>query len=241
MWVALGLCLSVTGLVAASTSRALEKTTVQFPDPEPWAGSGATCTLAWYNVCTDYLWNWSDWGPTDRLGAVFEDSSSMTNTVQETRIFIWHAAAGPGWGYTGMLEIYEADENGCPTGLPVQSQFWHPISGWNTHDWSATVGPRWVVAMTFDTYQGMIPPHVATDHPAAGPTGPQPCGTCYPEDRPVHSFFYGTPESPLCPGSTFYDGVCNAELIWACRYVGAGCKPVSTTEQSWAKIKALFR
>jgi hypothetical protein len=44
----------------------------------------------------------------------------------------------------------------------------------------------------------------------------------------------------LCPESSFYDGVCDAELMWI-THATFGESPVSTSAQSWGSIKALYR
>jgi hypothetical protein len=52
-----------------------------------------------------------------------------------------------------------------------------------------------------------------------------------------HSFAYGTAASPVCPGSTFFDGVCDAQLIWR-----ADTACIDAVEPStWGQIKGLYR
>jgi hypothetical protein len=62
------IALAVT-LVVASASFALEKTAVRHADieRENW-GAATTCTVAYYNFCTGWLWVWSGWSPNDVVG-----------------------------------------------------------------------------------------------------------------------------------------------------------------------------
>jgi len=82
------------------------------------------------------------------------------------------------------------------------------------------------------------PAAFGTDRPAAGPSGPQACGTCYPVNRTIRSFMYGPSLSPICPGSTFNDGVCDANLFWDIDLLEGG---FAVEESSWGKIKTLYR
>jgi hypothetical protein len=84
------------------------------------------------------------------------------------------------------------------------------------------------------------PAQFGTDRPAVGPTGPNACESCYPIDRPNHSYMYGNANSPLCPGTPFNDGVCDAELFWDADIFAEGI-PNSTPPSSWGAIKSLFR
>jgi len=81
------------------------------------------------------------------------------------------------------------------------------------------------------------PASIATDHPAAGPTGPAACGACYPTTRVSHSFYWGNAASPLCPGSALNDGVCDAEFLIE---IVATCTDYILPE-SWAAVKQLYR
>jgi hypothetical protein len=227
-------------VLISSPSAALEKTAVRASDrsqADSWT-SGMTCTLVYYNTCTGWIWVWRDWEPYDVFGVAFEDAGSPSNVIESSSFYAWSAAPS-GWGFTGTIGVYEADESQCPTGPPIDSQVWHPITGWSTHLWSAAVGTEWVVAVTLGSLTDGFAFH--TDHPAMGPTGPQACGHCYPSPRPNHSFRWGTPSSPLCPGSPFFDGVCDAQLWFRCSYVGENCGPVPVEDASWTTIKALYR
>lgn len=160
--------------------------------------------------------------------------------------------APPGYGYTGTLSVHYADAHGCPT-QEIASQPWLPTTGSNVMSWKLFLpwGPLgWCLVFTNAAVEGS-PVVLYTDRPAAGPTGPQACGTCYPADRSLHSFLYGTASSPHCPGLVFFDGTCAAELIWAtlgdrpCTTPDCLMNPVeagaSLQTSSWGRVKSLYR
>jgi hypothetical protein len=114
-----------------------------------------------------------------------------------------------------------------------------PRSGANTHVWNLPVTGNVVVTVENASEYGLPNPTAwASDHPAAGPTGPAACGFCFPTSRPIHSYYYGKANTALCPGSPLDDGVCNAEwLLWAASF---RCT-VSVEPQTWAGVKNLYR
>ena len=224
-------------LVLASSSFALEKTARALTDDsraDAW-NAGGSCTIQYYNFCTGWLWVWSGWAPGNEVGV---SNVSCCGGGASTLTASWHyiLSAGPsGYGFTGTIEASAADANNCPTGAPIQSQVFLPVSGWNNYLWSASVPANFVIHATFGPATGN-PTALATDHPAAGPTGPQACGTCYPTTRVNHSFDYGT--AGACPGSTFNDGICDSQLYWDCDVV---CSGVAVEPQTWGNIKNLYR
>ena len=225
-------------LMVATSGLALEKTAVRMNDsvrPGDW-NAGTSCTVQYYNTCTGWLWVWSGWSPGDVLGTCFQSCCSGGGTLSASALYVWTAAPS-GYGYTGTISAADADVNCCPTNV-LGSQVFFPASGWNTYAWGANVGSNGVV-VSVALGPGLGSPIVfPTDHPAAGPTGPQACGTCYPSPRTVNSFYYGTVGSPLCPGSSLNDGVCGAEL-WHVALVT--CQPISVEESSFGQIKNLYR
>jgi hypothetical protein len=75
-----------------------------------------------------------------------------------------------------------------------------------------------------------------TDYDVQGPTGPQGCGTCFPTTRVSNSYYYGKPQSPLCPGSQL-SVVCPVEWRWTARMV----VPIGVEGTSWGSIEGLYR
>lgn len=230
--------ITFAALALATAAPALEKTAVRLTDerqPRDW-NAGLTCSLAYWNICTGWLWLWSGWSPNDMLGVCYDVTCCPPPAALETTLFYVWTAAPSGWGYDGTISVSNADADGCPVGAPLASQLFNPMTGWNAYDWGVTVGSRFVVQAVMGPGHG-APIVFPSDHPAAGPTGPVACGLCYPADRPAHTYYYGTAGSPLCPGSSLHDGVCAAEL-----WMNAGLSCATSAESaSWGAIKNLYR
>lgn len=215
---------------------ALQKIAAPFVGKEEvdW-GSGATIHLSYFNVCTGWTWIWTDWAVGDKFGLIVDAGVPNPQLLHLQMFDSW---AHPAYAYTGVIEVYEADENNCPVGAPYASSpilpgnmYNFPFQGESIPQHSAFVvsfkGVVWLPGVT----------HVATDRPSSGPTGPPACGTCYPTTRQTRSFFWQLDGETFCPGVPFNDGTCNAELLWE---VGIQT-PVSVEETSWGKIKGLYR
>ncbi len=236
---------SASVFATAGSSSALEKVTraaVDGPDSD-WRG-GASCAVQYYNICTGWLWVWSGFDAGDRVGQLTTTccSPSETGSVIQASMF-WATGAPAGYDFTGTVDLWNADANGCPTGGPLGSLPLLPVSNtFMVADFSSspvTVPTDFLITYTFGPLATLpTPAAFGTEHPAAGPTGPQACGTCYPNDRTNRSFYYATAASPLCPGTTFNDGVCDAQLLWS---VTLACLTTSVDESSWGQIKNLYR
>lgn len=232
-------------LCFASTSAALEKTTARISDehPDDWSRASTSCQVVYYNICTGWIWVWSSWTAEDRLGTWFSSCCpGGFGNHQLIDTFVYFPQGSPsGYGFTGTMDVFTADAQGCPTGAPLESSPFLPTSGWNSVSWAANPvdvsAGDFVVALTTGNTTIGNPMQIATDHPTAGPTGPPACGTCFPTTRTARSFYYGTPSSPICPGSSLSDGLCDAAFLWD---VDVSCATAVET-QSWGKIKDLYR
>jgi hypothetical protein len=217
----------------ALPSAALEKTALR-ADRSPADGwdAGASCYVTYANICTGWLWLWNEWEPDEVIGVVLDPCCSG-GFLAETQVYFW-TGAPVGYGFTGVLTISRV-ANGCP-GQVINSRPLLPVAGPVVDAWDAPFGP---VALTYTCGPGKGSPHgIVTDHPAAGPTGPEACGLCYPSTRPTHSFHFGTPTSPLCPGSPWSDGACNAEIYgWS----GGFLCQVGVGPSTWGAVKNLYR
>jgi hypothetical protein len=232
------LAIAVT-LVLASTSLALQKTAVRHADVErePW-GAATTCTVAYYNFCTGWAWTWTGWSPNDVIGVCYECCCTSPNGragVTTTWEWVWTAAPA-GYNFTGLIELWCVDGN-CGLCLPWAGQPFYFASGYNSHSWGGIeICCPFAVTVTFGPGSG-TPAGMGSDHPAAGPTGPQACGYCYPNPRTCHSYYYGTVTSPLIPGTTLTDGTCCIEWEFDVSLVcGVGVEATS-----WANVKSLYR
>jgi hypothetical protein len=236
----LPLLVSLLSSLIVTDAAALEKTAVRVDDlerPDSWCAA-TTCTIMYYNICTDWAWAWGGWSPNAVLGVCYETCCSgpgISGSVLSTQEYLFYGAPC-GRGFTGTIDIWTADENCCPATL-LASQPYDFFAGWNTRSWelagvpaeflvTITLGPGYASPVTF-----------ASDHPAAGPTGPQACGTCYQLNRLSHSYDFGTATTLLCPGEKLNDGVCDVEWLWD---VTMACE-VSVETSSWARTKALYR
>jgi hypothetical protein len=224
-------------LALATSGFALQRVSQPATDvarADGWTAQG-TCSVAYYNICTGWIWLFGF-----NLGASFGIcvDSCCGPTDNTSLVTSWQYFTTPGaigYGFTGLSEVYAADPDCCPTGAPIGSQPLLPLSGWNGIAWGVSVPSTFI--LTFGT--AVVPNYApaATDHPAAGPTGPAACGTCYPTTRVNHSYIYTYGPYSFCPGSTFFDGVCDAQLFWD---VELACD-VSVEESSWGSIKNLYR
>jgi hypothetical protein len=228
-------------LCLATSSMALEKKAVLASDRSDDWNAGASCTVSYYNICTGWVWVWSGFGDGGRMGTVFNTCCPAPQQSQllQTSIFV-ASSSPPGYGFTGTIAVHNSDANDCPVGAPIASQPLLPTSVFQISAWGGVPVPNeFIVVVTMEENQGIPNPGaLGTDHPAAGPTGPQACGTCYPANRVNHSFAYGSVASPVCPGSTFNDGICDAQLFWDATLV---CGTVSVEDSSWGQIKGLYR
>lgn len=226
-------------LALAGTGFALEKTQILDTQADEGWTSGSSCTLVYYNRCTGWSYGWTGFGDGGTFGVCGDnccapDGGLVTATRQ--RIF---SGAPSGYGFTGTVAIQTVNSECCPNGV-LASQPWLPNTAYlglySLNLWSQAVPSQFAVVYTM---AGAANPGViGTDHPAIGPTGPQACGFCYPLNRPNHSYAWGSAAAPLCPGSTFNDGVCDAQLRLD---IYLTCHPVSVEDSSWGSVKNLYR
>lgn len=226
-------------MAGASPAGALEKQARAFDDDraDDW-NAALSVLIRYYNTCTGWIWMWGGFADGDRIGVVMNVPQNL-NALLQTAVLTY--SGGPaGYGFTGTIEIHATDANDCPTASVWASQpflFGHAqfiVNAWG----GLPVPAEFVAVVKIASGVGVQNPgKLATEHPAAGPTGPPACGTCYPANRVNHSFFYGSASVPLCPGSPFNDGVCDAQLL--CEAVIACRCPVEA--MSWAGIKCLYK
>lgn len=230
------LLLSVVG-----PAHALERVAVPMDreGPGPW-DAGASCAVTYANICTGWLWVWSGYELSDIVGVIFDPCCGNGRLVA-TQAYFW-TGAPMGWGFTGTLTVSSV-ESGCP-GTTYASRPLLPVSGAVVDTWSDIPAGPVVLSYTWPPVEGGGPNggwqagKLPTDHPAAGPTGPPACGFCFASTRPIHTFYYGKPDTPLCPGSPLNDGVCDAEaLFWSGQF---SC-PVATAPTPWSALKNLYR
>ncbi|MGQ0721617.1 MAG: hypothetical protein ACT4PE_08605 [Candidatus Eiseniibacteriota bacterium] len=115
---------------------ALEKRAMLMPEHvgEEW-GAAATVTLAYYNICTGWIWAYSGWAEGEQVGVYFEPDCSLPALIRASSVLTFD---GPwsGYGYTGTIAIVSADD--C-SGQIIASQPWVGGDGWNDHTWNVEV------------------------------------------------------------------------------------------------------
>jgi hypothetical protein len=239
-------CLAAVFLVPALAvvsipASALEKQSMRVPDfdREGWNAS-ATTTLRYYNTCTGWMWFWTGWRGGEQVGVRF-DIGAEGGLLSSTSILYPPGLGGAfcGYGFTGTISILEAPGCGPPLALQPYCPITHSSWAWLTWEWAGlSVPSSFVLSITFGTPRNFTDSRpLISDHPAAGPTGPQACGVCFPTSRAAHSRYYGQ-DGAYCPsGVGLNDGVCDAEFL-----VEASVqRTVSVREESWGGIKALYR
>ena len=241
------LCMATSGFALEKTARPIADTL----DSPGWstAGGTTTCAAIYYNRCTLWSYAWSGFGIGDRLGVCADNCCPGQGLVSQTALRVFTGAPA-GYGFTGTASITNVDSHCCPTNT-LASQPWLPTGPFDVHNWAQPVGAQFAVVYTYSCLSGAgSPVRVGTDHPSAGPTGPQACGFCYPLDRPNHSYYWGSDPgdacaggSPaFCPGLTFLDLTpaepCAPQLRLDIFMV---CQPVAVDPQSWGGVKSLYR
>lgn len=231
-----GLVLSAATLLVTAPAAALRHARRLADDalPQPTWTTSTECEIAYYNVCTDWVWVWTSWNRLDRVGVVVDaccDHASLSST------WTYFSGFAHAYGYS-TVSIQVVDGSDCPSGLPLAQHVRMPLTGWNFDVWDVPVPSRFAVVQELRTDYGQHPlVYVTTDHPAARGADMPACGTCYPATRATQSYRWGTPSAPLCPGEPFFDGTCNAEILLRAALTCA--TPVEP--RTWAGIKALYR
>lgn len=225
-------------LVLAAPAPALERTEAPAPAPDAQDWDRAAGTIAYYNTCNDLTWRWS-LGSKSRVGVIFEADSASYSSLLSTRLTM-AGITYAGWGYTGTIAVHALDSLDCPVEPPIASQAFYPQNGSSSYVWNVVTPPRFLVQATVGPYGFGNPlSDFVTDHPGLGVATPPACGWCYPTSRVTHSRYFGTTDSPIPCGIPFFDGRCDAELVWEAHVDGVA---TSATESStWGLIKALYR
>jgi hypothetical protein len=217
---------------------ALERALARAGDPQSEWNGGADCSIQYWNTCVGWTWTWTGWSPFDRIGVNYTSCAGgfLVGVDIFTR-FTNGVPVLPGYGFSPTLLVYTADEGGCPTGPVLGSRLFLPNGTTQSLNFAAPVAvPASFVTVVQMASGGGGTTRYGTDYDVQGPTGPQGCGTCFPTTRVSNSYYYGKPQSPLCPGSQF-STVCPVELLWTARMV----VPIGVEETSWGSIKGLYR
>ncbi|NNE44249.1 MAG: hypothetical protein HKN12_08560 [Gemmatimonadetes bacterium] len=223
-------------VLAPGVVSALERaSSILDPNPPEWS-TAATATIAYYNNCTGWFWTWENLRPGEQFGMVFDTGNLAL--IQTTALLTYGTFAS-GYGFTGTISVTDVDASDVPTTVRASQPFAPVPFTWTIQTWNmAPPESRAALRVTWPpTPTGPTDIHLVTDHPALGPTGPTACGTCYPTTRTAHSYRWGTAAAPLVPGDPFFDGSCDAELVWEITVTQTS----PTDQRSWGAVKALYR
>jgi hypothetical protein len=227
-------------LATATSAFALEKTPARLDDGgerRDWDGPiNVSCSIAYYNICTGWIWVWSGWAANSVIGTVYESCCPSGLSVECPLAWRYYVTGAPAnYGFTGSAAIVLVDANDCPTTMVTQQPFL-PASGWNylTYTSSNFAPSRFAEVHTLADDNGLgTPVTLATD--GAGWA----CGVCFSTTRTTSSYTWGTTGSPLCPGFAMNDGACNVEWLAVSFPFCQVCTGVE--DDSWGSIKALYR
>jgi hypothetical protein len=236
MRTAIAILVAAAVAFTAGPSLALEKTSARMIDKDDWSAS-ATGTILYYNYCTGWIWVWSGWSPGEALGVNYTATGCVSQFLN-TSWALTYSGIPAGYGFTGTIAVLGGHTCAAPI-LAAQPYLPPVTSGWSSMNWGGMPVPSmfslqifWMAPSGFTNGTGL-----ASDHPLAGPTGPQACGTCYPTTRASNSRYYGI-AGAYCPsGTTLSDGLCDIEFVMD---VNILCT-VGVEDESWGKIKNLYR
>jgi hypothetical protein len=232
-----GIALAAT---IAAPALALEKAPARAPRGDLSFESGATVEIAYFNVCTGWVWNWSGVPPEAHYGVFYRDLTVEPDRLLRTHIF-YAQGAPPGYGYTSIARVLDRFDPRCPDIHPLDFEFFLPHQGWNTIVWNGTDGipvESFFVLVSHSPEPGN--PTVIVTEKGEGTVRPGGCGICYEPERPPFSFQFGQGPVIVCPGLPWFDGSqCSLELVWRTEMrIGF---PTSVEGASWGKVKSLYR
>jgi hypothetical protein len=219
----------LAALSVPCAASALEATLRRAPDMRESWGASTTATIRYWNICTGWAYGWSGLAANETFGSEFEVGPGCN--LVATSVF-WFSGYGSGYGFTGTISI----KPDCSS-APLASQPHLPTTGWTTQLWGIPLPDKFTVSIKMAPSPFANPGVIASDHPAAGPTGPPPLGTCYPANRPPHSFDYGISNALCGADSTFFDGA-GAVEFFIDSYVKC---PTPVQQSSWGRIKVLYQ
>jgi len=200
------------------------------------AGINEGCSIAYYNLCSGWIWLWAMGGYEDEAGVVFDlvaDCGKAPGDLCTNIGFWWYwRYTAPGYCFTITYSLFEVDSEYCKVGsaigiLPNQD----PVERWNYYPGlGSTVSD--LVSITGSLDCGTLPMTV-TDATARNDAA-----GCNPPPLIHHSVYYGGYETKYCPPHYFADDVGYVNILMDASF---SCGTTSTERTSWTSIKSLFR
>jgi hypothetical protein len=199
-------------------------------------GIDDNCSLAYYDICSGWIWVWSGGGSVEENGVVFDLATDCGRTPGATCAntgFWWYwRYTAPGYGWTVTYRLYELDSSYCKTGAAVGVLANRdPVERWNhLEGLGATPGDFACIAGAIDN--GTLP-YLVTDNGVRNEAA-----SCNPEPAEAHSVWYEGPGSGYCPQFPFYDESGPVNILMDADF---SCSPTGTEETTWSSLKLLFR
>jgi hypothetical protein len=223
-----------TAALLSPPAQALQKTLARMREqdrPGDW-NVGATCAVAYYNICTGWVWVWDGFHHGDLFGTIFDSCCAAGSSVLTGSYQYFPTGAPPSYGFSGYARVHAVDDFDCLIEPPLASVKHCPSgAGWEFNAWEVPVPERFAIVYFVVDQNGYGTP-VATY--SDGPFG---CGVCFPTTRTTNSHFFGLADSTLCPPSPLHDGQCYVEWLAAATLA---C-PVAVEDGSWGEVKNLYR
>jgi hypothetical protein len=249
---------------AASSYAVPVKTAMEVGDLD-YPSRQDVCALAYYNVCSGWIWYWTGWTPGAQLGTCFDltDCADCSEPCHDLAEIVWLPYPITTYGHVDV-EVFCGDDVCCPIGDPLGGWYNFPID----QDWAnryhfvfsppldvSGCDPTMIVMVTL-LEPDLTAPVSSSDqlnwHP---PDGSDPCATewtCEPHsyiyrDALDYCFEYGAPVGWIVTGYPESDcedhgGPADAFYVNLFLYIYLGCEGATATEDAtWSEIKALYK
>jgi hypothetical protein len=194
--------------------------------PGPAPDGTATCQIWHYDPCAGLVITW----PLTESGQTFGvQYQSCAPDAELDGVWLFSVYGTPaGWGYTSTMSVHAVDGPGSPIDPPLSEQPFLSDPGWSYVPLAVPVPDDFLVAVRYDGFNGLF---------ADAPYTDDPYDPCVPF-RPPHSYYLGTPDAPIRPGSPLFSDTEGAfELMWQA-WLSA---PTDIPGDSWSSIKSLYR
>lgn len=192
--------------------------------------TGDCGNLRYYNLCSGYLWIYSNFLPGEGAGVRFSGPCISGDGRVERAITYWRNVA-PGYGYTVDI-LLDADSDGddCPNYNLARQLDLDPALRWNCFEPQRCIPDQVPALVLRAESDGGVTPGWATDGPRSAECDP--IGS-------ENSFYYGFGGDACVPWRIAAPtGRADNFLFWL--IVDSGCA-TATEPRSWGAVKGLFR
>ncbi|MFH1277191.1 MAG: FlgD immunoglobulin-like domain containing protein [Candidatus Eisenbacteria bacterium] len=175
---------------------------------ERYGAATGTCSIVYYNLCSDQVLTWSGWAQDDEVGVIFDLPD--TNTCNTGFWWYWRSVQ-PSYGFTMSYDLYEVDSAGCKVGTSLGSLSGiDPVEGWNFLSGLGCSGPSSRVAIIAKWDGGTLPSLVSEDNVAIDTSSACPDTLI---GRPVRSVYFGNSGTQYCPPQAISDALASVNIL----------------------------